>query len=76
MPASHNSVFTGQIPFLQPNQQHQSTEGKVSGEIKQFSIAHLLINKCTKIYWNTTTTAEVIDGGWVVYFFGSTKAKM
>jgi len=28
MPASHHSVFTGRIPFLPPNQQRQSTEGK------------------------------------------------
>ena len=27
MPAPHHSVFTGQMPFLLPNQQHQSTEG-------------------------------------------------
>jgi len=27
MPASHHSVFTGWMPFLPPNQQHQSTEG-------------------------------------------------
>jgi len=26
MPAPHHSVFTGQMPFLPPNQQHQSTE--------------------------------------------------
>ena len=26
-PAPHRSVFTGWIPFLPPNQQHQSTEG-------------------------------------------------
>ena len=26
-PASHHSVFTGQMPFLPPNQQRQSTEG-------------------------------------------------
>jgi len=26
-PAPHHSVFTGQMPFLLPNQQHQSTEG-------------------------------------------------
>ena len=31
MPAPHHSVFfTGWMPFLPPNQQHQSTEGKVS----------------------------------------------
>jgi len=27
MPASLHSVFTGRMPFLPPNQQHQSTEG-------------------------------------------------
>jgi len=26
-PAPHCSVFTGRMPFLSPNQQHQSTEG-------------------------------------------------
>jgi len=26
-PAPHHSVFTGQMPFLPPNQQRQSTEG-------------------------------------------------
>ena len=26
-PAPHHSVFTGRMPFLLPNQQHQSTEG-------------------------------------------------
>ena len=28
MPAPHHSIFTGRMPFLPPNQQHQSTEGK------------------------------------------------
>jgi len=27
MPASHHSVFTGRMPYLLPNQQHQSIEG-------------------------------------------------
>jgi len=27
MPAPHYSVFTGQMPFLLPNQQRQSTKG-------------------------------------------------
>ena len=27
-PAPHHSVFTGRMPFLPPNQQRQSTEGK------------------------------------------------
>ena len=30
MPAPHHSVFTGQMPFLSPNQQRQSTEGKIN----------------------------------------------
>ena len=29
IPASHHSVFTGRMPFLPPNQQHQSAEGGV-----------------------------------------------
>ena len=28
-PVPHHSVFTGRMPFLLPNQQHQSTEGTV-----------------------------------------------
>jgi len=28
-PAPHHSVFTGRMPFLPPNQQRQSTEGKI-----------------------------------------------
>ena len=28
-PAPHHSVFTGWMPFLPPNQQHQSTEDKL-----------------------------------------------
>jgi len=32
MRASHHSVFTGQMPFLPPNQQHQSTEGTMSSQ--------------------------------------------
>jgi len=30
--STHRSVFTGQMPFLPPNQQHQSTEGTVQLE--------------------------------------------
>ena len=33
MPASHHSVFTGQMLFLLPNQQRQSTEGRAFGVI-------------------------------------------
>jgi len=28
MPTTHHSVFTGRMPFLPPNQQRKSTEGK------------------------------------------------
>ena len=31
-PAPHQSVFTGRMPFLPPNQQRQSTEGKTAHE--------------------------------------------
>jgi len=27
MPASYHSIFTGWMPFLHTNQQHQNTEG-------------------------------------------------
>jgi len=30
MPAPPTQFFTGRMPFLPPNQQHQSTEGKKS----------------------------------------------
>jgi len=30
-PAPHHSFFTGQMPFLPPNQQRQSTAGKAQG---------------------------------------------
>ena len=33
MPVPHHSVFTGRMPFLPPNQQHQSTEGSQSIKI-------------------------------------------
>jgi len=31
-------------------------------------MAYLLINICTKNYWNWTTIVEIIVGGWVVSF--------
>ena len=42
MPAPHHSVFTGQMPFLPPNQQLQSTEG---------ILTHLLIIQCLQ-HWS------------------------
>ena len=32
-PAPHHSVFTGRLPFLPPNQQRQSTEGKPQTQV-------------------------------------------
>ena len=43
MPASHHSVFTGQMPFLPPNQQRQSTEGKVTHNI-------VMNDSCVRLY--------------------------
>jgi len=38
MPAPHRSVFfTGQMPFLPPNQQRQSTEGKYLSMLQQIT---------------------------------------
>jgi len=34
-PAPHHSVFTGRMPFLQPDQQRQSTEGKFRSKERQ-----------------------------------------
>jgi len=39
-PAPHHSVFTGRVPFLPPNQQHQSTE-----------VIKAPISKAMNIYW-------------------------
>jgi len=49
MPAPHYSVFKGRMPFLPPNQQHQSTEGTESGT----GLAVKSIG---------TTTAEKLEG--------------
>jgi len=38
MPAPHHSVFTGQMPFLPPNQQRQSTEGKNGKQCKKCQV--------------------------------------
>ena len=42
-PASHHSVFTGRMPFLLPNQQRQSTEGKrqTAATSRQVQIANI-----------------------------------
>ena len=39
-PAPHHFVFTGQMPFLPPNQQRQSTEGNLSRIQNSIIISH------------------------------------
>ena len=57
MSAPHNSVFTGQMHFLQPNQQRQSTEGKSS------TVAvTLIIRQCNTIFQRLT--GAVNDEAW------------
>ena len=43
-PAPHQSVFTGRIPFLPPNQQRQSTEGKLK-VLLTYLLADIIISK-------------------------------
>jgi len=53
MPAPHHSAFSGQMPFLPPNQQRQSTEG--SGPIKNDLVILPDWCKCYDfpcIYWH------------------------
>jgi len=38
MPVPHHSVFTGWMPFLPPNQQRQSTEGKKEQKVEIFNL--------------------------------------
>ena len=46
MPAPHHSVFTGRMPFLSPNQQHQSTKALNGNGTKDSNTA----NRVT-CYW-------------------------
>jgi len=41
MPVPHHSVFTGWMPFVQPNQQHQRTEGMGLLDYKDNQYIHL-----------------------------------
>jgi len=43
MTASHHSVFTGQMPFLPPNQQRLSTEYSIQ-EVMLFYLSHTFIH--------------------------------
>ena len=52
-PAPHHSVFTGRMPFLPPNQQCQSTEGKNF----MMSISHYCQLKCER---NNTSQTHLL----------------
>ena len=45
-PAPHHCFFTGRMPFLPPNQQHQSTEGNIHALDKQINISHTQMQYC------------------------------
>jgi len=52
MPVPHHLVFIGQMPFLPPNQQHQSIEGLPQ------NIMHILTGIC--LQWNKKSYMAVI----------------
>ena len=54
-PAPHHSVFTGRMPFLPPNQQRQSTEGKQS----QNNNIQFTIRYDTRCYFNVRSKADI-----------------
>jgi len=43
-PAPHRSIFTGRMPFLPPNQQHQSTEGQIITLIINWNTSVAIMN--------------------------------
>ena len=59
MPAPHHSVFTGRMPFLPPNQQRQSTEGKkYMLQFRIFWFWHT-IRYDTRCYFNVRSKADI-----------------
>ena len=48
-PAPHDSVFTGRMPFLPPNQQHQNTAGKL-----------LTLNKCDNLLLSVQLLISIV----------------
>ena len=53
MPSPHHSVFTGRMPFLPPNQQHQSTEGTVNHTVIYIVNRVLIIIHFQVLYGHT-----------------------
>jgi len=53
MPAPHCSVFTGRMPFMSPNQQHQSTEGIKINVMQKFNLISMqLYGQCKQLTQN------------------------
>ena len=48
-PAPHHSVFTGRMPFLPPNQQHQSTEGTSTSSLTVAEIKAIIHSTYSQI---------------------------
>ena len=62
-PAPHYSVFTGQMPFLPPNQQRLSTEGTVQYTGKY----HGAVCGCSVVWWERWWWHSKWCGGWMWY---------
>jgi len=54
MPAPHCSVFTGRMPFFSPNQQRQSTEGKITTKY-----THRISLICVSLLFETAKTVKI-----------------
>jgi len=59
-PAPHHSVFTGQMPFLPPNQQRQSTEGQLLGRLRCSIISRYGLSLPTALV--STSVVLVLSG--------------
>jgi len=64
MPAPHHSVFTGRTPFLPPNQQHQSTEGKIFCAQWPIIVAGLLGVSAGRVKQSTCSWRETGGTTW------------
>ena len=61
-PAPHHSVFTGRMPFLPPNQQHQSTEG-IHYQIILLLIINFTIQETHSTKNFVTVTVDAAENG-------------
>jgi len=60
MPAPHHSVFTGWMPFLLPNQQHQSTEARAIMCFCTFKLICRVIN-IRKVLFHKSTSITALQ---------------